>query len=285
MILRILAMMSMMIGTAALGAPTPLDDLLREVPDGFYQGQSSSMQIKIIGRRLYISGVIDATLMDAIGLPGQPDYYRNGRWTSEKTGPNPPHINLGEIDEVVLNSPGGVVSYAFNMGQFLRMWKGRKIKTTLLPTTRCASACTMIFLSGEERRMTEDSTLMFHAMTDEKGCWKKYREFLNTAESDRTSAKFGSCLASLNGFADEQEITDILFKSLYSDGRLKEHRQGKDSYPARVELITRISGDPKQTYEFDCKLAKDTYAMVDVCTDSWQEMRDAQPSAAHSGAQ
>jgi hypothetical protein len=65
--------------------------------------------------------------------------------------------NTPQLERVVLSSPGGIVVAAELMAQAVRK---RSLKTYV--PDLCASACTLIFLSGKDRTMAKDALIGFH---------------------------------------------------------------------------------------------------------------------------
>jgi hypothetical protein len=65
--------------------------------------------------------------------------------------------NTPQLERIVLSSPGGVVVAAELMAQAVRK---RELKTYV--PDLCASACTLIFLSGKDRTMAKDALIGFH---------------------------------------------------------------------------------------------------------------------------
>ena len=103
---------------------------------------------------------IAADITSELGANGQPDVIRIN-------GP----LNLGDEDKfrllaiastkatVYLDSPGGRVSPAIEIGKIIRL-KGFE---TAVEDGQCSSACALIWLAGEPRAMSNFSSIGFHA--------------------------------------------------------------------------------------------------------------------------
>lgn len=61
---------------------------------------------------------------------------------------------------VTLDSPGGLVAEALSIGALIAE---RQFATYVPPDVECASACALIWLAGERRRMSDRSLVGFHA--------------------------------------------------------------------------------------------------------------------------
>src|SRR6056297_2980705 len=70
------------------------------------------------------------------------------------------------IDELVLSSPGGSLQAAWEIGELV---EEAGLSVVLPDAADCASACTIVFMHGEQRVMGETSRLGFHLPTLESG--------------------------------------------------------------------------------------------------------------------
>lgn len=68
------------------------------------------------------------------------------------------HKQYPNIDEIVMNSPGGLAIEGLEMGNFLSR---EEFKVTVSPGTACLSACAFAFIGGRDYRI--DGILGFHA--------------------------------------------------------------------------------------------------------------------------
>jgi hypothetical protein len=91
-----------------------------------------------------------------------------------------------ERASVILESPGGLVREALQIGAEIRM---RNFATMVLPDTECYSACGLIWVSGARRYMSQSSQIGFHAAYREEN--GEYRE------SGVANAEMGSFLTHL----------------------------------------------------------------------------------------
>lgn len=68
--------------------------------------------------------------------------------------------SLTDMPEIVaINSPGGMVAEALEIGRMLR---GLEFDTTILPGTACLSSCPYILASGVERRVSSTGAVGLH---------------------------------------------------------------------------------------------------------------------------
>ena len=65
-----------------------------------------------------------------------------------------------EADTVVLNSPGGSVNSALEIGRVIR---SRGMSTVITQNSYCASACGLIWIAGARRILTPGARVGFHA--------------------------------------------------------------------------------------------------------------------------
>lgn len=95
-------------------------------------------------------------------------------------------VNSLERATVILESPGGLLREALQMGAEIRI---RNFATMVLPDAECYSACGLIWVSGARRYMSPTSEIGFHAaFSAENG---EYRE------SGVANAEIGSFLTHL----------------------------------------------------------------------------------------
>jgi len=59
-----------------------------------------------------------------------------------------------------LSSLGGSLKYGIEIGRIIRKFK---VDTFIAGGQRCASACAVLFLGGEERQIEDDGSILFHA--------------------------------------------------------------------------------------------------------------------------
>jgi uncharacterized protein YecT (DUF1311 family) len=95
---------------------------------------------------------------------------------------------VGNLDKatIILNSPGGVVREALEIGAEIRL---RNFATMVTPDGECYSACGLLWLSGVRRYMSASSKVGFHAAYREEN--GEYRE------SGVANAEIGSFLTHL----------------------------------------------------------------------------------------
>ena len=67
---------------------------------------------------------------------------------------------------VVLEGPGGYLAESILIGQEVRK---RGLVTVVLPNSRCASACAVVFLSGRSKYMGRNAHVGLHAASSEDG--------------------------------------------------------------------------------------------------------------------
>jgi hypothetical protein len=102
------------------------------------------------------SGEIDLILIEGEILKGDEKVFKNIAFSIERA-------------IVVLDSPGGLVMPALEIGKAIRL----KGYATAVTDTSCTSACAIVWLAGETRFLTKKSKVGFHAVYVEDADGKK----------------------------------------------------------------------------------------------------------------
>ncbi|MCB1470837.1 MAG: hypothetical protein KDK08_27600 [Rhizobiaceae bacterium] len=92
-------------------------------------------------------------------LPGTGTLYMMGEITLTDVTQFEEFIANNAIDTLGLAGPGGVLQAAVEIGGMVRE---RRLSTVAIAGRDCASACSLLFLSGQTRTMDEGARLGFH---------------------------------------------------------------------------------------------------------------------------
>lgn len=94
-----------------------------------------------------------------IVLQSEETFYINGVITQE-TEDELRQIGASGIKYVVLDSPGGILDVAYNIGNIISAYE---ISTVIPRRATCRSACTVVFQSGKNRYISRSGDLVYHS--------------------------------------------------------------------------------------------------------------------------
>lgn len=156
------------------------------------------------------------------------------------------HAGETDVIKIYINSPGGDVMSAI---QFMRVLQETSANVVVSVEGICASAATMIMLSGESFEISEHTIFMIHNYSG--GVFGKGGEMLDQLKHERNwSEKLLRDIYS--GFLTDVEITSVLEnKDIWMDGtevisRLKKRSEIADAEEKKVAALEKKKATPKK---------------------------------------
>lgn len=156
------------------------------------------------------------------------------------------HAGESDVIKIYINSPGGDVMTAI---QFMRVLQETSANVVVSVEGICASAATMIMLSGESFEISEHTIFMIHNYSG--GVFGKGGEMLDQLKHERNwSEKLLRDIYS--GFLTDVEITSVLEnKDIWMDGtevisRLKKRSEIADAEEKKVAALEKKKTTPKK---------------------------------------
>lgn len=156
------------------------------------------------------------------------------------------HAGETDVIKIYINSPGGDVMTAI---QFMRILQETSANVVVSVEGICASAATMIMLSGESFEISEHTIFMIHNYSG--GVFGKGGEMLDQLKHERNwSEKLLRDIYA--GFLTDVEITSVLEnKDIWMDGtevisRLKKRSEIADAEEKKVAALEKKKATPKK---------------------------------------
>lgn len=156
------------------------------------------------------------------------------------------HAGETDVIKIYINSPGGDVMTAI---QFMRVLQETSANVVVSVEGICASASTMIMLSGESFEISEHTIFMIHNYSG--GVFGKGGEMLDQLKHERNWSE--KLLRNIYaGFLTDVEITSVLEnKDIWMDGtevisRLKKRSEIADAEEKKVTALEKKKATPKK---------------------------------------